>query len=243
MTGVLAGLCLWQNDLGTGFVLFVVLFCMLFAAGARVIYLLGALAAASPLVYFLVRYTPYRWERVVAFLHPARYRETFGFQLFQSLLVTSKGGWLGQGLGQGRSRLFYLPAAHTDFIAAVIAEETGLLGLGLLLGLFAVIIWRGIRASLRAADAFGCYAAVGMTALIGGQALVNLAVVLGMLPTKGLTLPFVSYGGSSLFTLLTGTGVLLSVSAERGGFLSRAGAVRVTPAAVRRLAGAAGEDA
>jgi cell division protein FtsW len=217
-----------QKDFGTGVVLFVVLLAMLFAAGARVIYLFGALVAAAPVVYHLVRYTPYRWQRVVAFLDPVRYRETVGFQLFESLLVTSKGGWLGQGLGQGRSRLFYLPAAHTDFIAAVIAEEAGLLGLLLLLGLFGVLVWRGLRAARRAENAFGCYAALGMTALVGGQALLNLAVVLGMLPTKGLTLPFVSYGGSSLLTLLGGAGVLLAVSAERGGFLVRApGAVRV----------------
>lgn len=228
VTGVVAALCLWQKDLGTGFVLFLVLLAMLFAAGARVAYLLGALAAVLPVAYHLVRHTEYRWQRIVAFLDPVRFKDTIGFQLWESLLVTSKGGWLGQGLGQGRGRLYYLPAAHTDFIAAVIAEEAGLAGLALLVGLFAVVVWRGLRATVRARDAFGCYAALGMTTLIGGQALVNLAVVLGMLPTKGLTLPFVSYGGSSLLTLLGGAGVLLAVSAERGGFLVRApGAVRV----------------
>ena len=228
VTGLLAGLCLWQKDLGTGFLLFLVLLAMLFAAGARVVYLLGALCLAAPVGYHFVRHTEYRWQRIVAFLEPARFKDTIGFQLWESLLVTSKGGWLGQGLGQGRGRLYYLPAAHTDFIAAVVAEEAGLLGLALLLSLFAVVIWRGLRAARRASEAFGCYAALGMTTLIGGQALVNLAVVLGMLPTKGLTLPFVSYGGSSLLTLLGGAGVLLAVSAERGGFLTRApGAVRV----------------
>jgi cell division protein FtsW len=242
VTGVLAGLCILQKDLGTGVILFLVLLAMLFAAGARVVYILGALVAAAPLAYHLVRNTEYRWQRVMAFLEPARFKDTIGFQLWESLLVTTKGGWLGQGLGQGRGRLYYLPAAHTDFIAAVVAEEAGLLGLGLLIGLFAVVIWRGVRASLRAEDAFGCYAALGMTVLLGGQALVNLAVVLGMLPTKGLTLPFVSYGGSSLMTLLAGTGVLLAVSAERGGFLTRPrGAVRA--GALARPGSARLEDA
>jgi cell division protein FtsW len=246
VTGILAGLCVLQKDLGTGVILFLVLLAMLFAAGARVVYILSALLAATPLAYYLVRHTEYRWQRVVAFLEPARFKDTIGFQLWESLLVTSKGGWLGQGLGEGRGRLYYLPAAHTDFIAAVVAEEAGLLGLGLVIGLFAVLVWRGVRASLRARDAFGCYVALGMTALLGGQALVNLAVVLGMLPTKGLTLPFVSYGGSSLLTLLGGAGILLAVSAERGGFLSRAqGAHRVGAgaAATRSYAGARAGDA
>ena len=245
VTGAVGALCLWQKDLGTGVVLFLVLLVVLFAAGARVVYLLGALTAALPLAYHLVRHTEYRWQRVVAFLEPARFKDGIGFQLWESLLVTSKGGWLGQGLGQGRGRLYYLPAAHTDFIAAVIAEEAGLLGLGLLIGLFAVVVWRGLRATFLARDAFGCYAALGMTTLIGGQALLNLAVVLGMLPTKGLTLPFVSYGGSSLLTLLAGVGVLLAVSVDRGGFLVRApGGVRVGPRAARlpRLGAAGAEE-
>jgi len=245
VTGAVGALCLWQKDLGTGVVLFLVLLVVLFAAGARVVYLLGALTAALPLAYHLVRHTEYRWQRVVAFLEPARFKDGIGFQLWESLLVTSKGGWLGQGLGQGRGRLYYLPAAHTDFIAAVIAEEAGLVGLGLLIGLFAVVVWRGLRATFLARDAFGCYAALGMTTLIGGQALLNLAVVLGMLPTKGLTLPFVSYGGSSLLTLLAGVGVLLAVSVDRGGFLVRApGGVRVGPRAARlpRLGAAGAEE-
>jgi cell division protein FtsW len=228
-TAAVAALCLWQRDLGTGVVLFAVLLAMLFAAGARVVYLLGAIAAVLPVLYHFVHGVQWRWNRVIAFLDPARYKdEKFGQQLWESLLVISKGGWLGQGLGQGRTRFYHLPAADTDFIAAAVAEQAGLLGLALLLILFAVVVWRGLRASRRAADAFGCYAAVGLTTLVGGQALFNLAVVLGMVPTKGLTLPFVSYGGSSLMTLLGGAGVLLAVSAERGGFLSRApGAVRV----------------
>jgi len=175
-------------------------------------------------------------ERLSSFTFAAqiaeRYRSGPGFQLWESLLGTANGGFLGQGLGQGKGKLFYLPAAHTDFIAAVIAEEAGLLGVLLLVALFALLVWRGLRAALNASEPFGCYAALGMTTLIGAQALVNLAVVFGLLPTKGLTLPFVSYGGSSLLTLLGGAGVLLSISGERGGFLRRPiQAVRVAPAA------------
>lgn len=232
VTGALVALCLWQSDLGTGVILFVVLFAMLFAAGARVSYLLLAGVVAAPIAWHLVKSTPYRYVRVLAFLDPERYRSGPGFQLWESLLGTANGGFFGQGLGQGKGKLFYLPAAHTDFIAAVIAEEVGLLGVLLLVALFAIVVWRGLRAALNAADPFGCYAALGMTTLVGTQALVNLAVVFGLLPTKGLTLPFVSYGGSSLVTLLAGAGVLLSVSGERGGFLRRpVSAVRVARAA------------
>jgi cell division protein FtsW len=230
VTGVLAVLCLVQRDLGTGVILFVVLLAMLFAAGARVGYLLLAAGVAAGIAWQLVKSTPYRWQRVMAFLEPERYRAGAGFQLWESLLGTANGGFLGQGLGQGKGKLFYLPAAHTDFIAAVIAEEAGLLGMIVLLALYAVVVWRGLRAALRASDAFGCYVALGVTTLIGAQAIVNLAVVFGLLPTKGLTLPFVSYGGSSLMTMLGAAGFLLSVSGERGGFLRR-------PATATRIAG------
>ena len=227
VTGALVALCLAQKDLGTGVILFVVLLVMLFAAGAKVSYLVLAIGLAAPLAWHFVKSTPYRYARVVAFLDPERYRSGAGFQLWESLLGTANGGILGQGLGQGKGKLFYLPAAHTDFIAAVIAEEAGLLGMALLLVLFGVVVWRGLRASMNASGPFGCYAALGVTTLLGAQALVNLAVVFGLLPTKGLTLPFVSYGGSSLLTLLAGAGVLLAVSGERGGFL------RQPPPAVR----------
>jgi cell division protein FtsW len=232
VTGLLVALCLVQRDLGTGILLFLVLLAMLFVAGARVGTLLAACVLAVPVAFHLVKSTPYRWARVLAFLDPERYRAGPGFQLWESLLGTANGGFLGQGLGQGKGKLFYLPAAHTDFIAAVIAEEAGLLGMLLLLALYAIVVWRGLRAAMNAAEPFGCYVALGLTTLIAAQALVNLAVVFGLLPTKGLTLPFVSYGGSSLMTLLAAGGVLLSVSGDRGGFLRRpVSAVRVAPAA------------
>ncbi|MGC4000611.1 MAG: putative lipid II flippase FtsW [Anaeromyxobacter sp.] len=244
--GVLVALCQAQRDMGTGVVLFLVSMAVLFAAGARVGYLFLAGLLAAPVAYLLIRSNPYRMERIIAFMHPEDYRGTTGFQLWESLLGTANGGWLGQGLGQSKGKLDFLPAAHTDFIAAVIAEEAGLIGVVLLVLLFGVVLWRGVRATLRAQDAFSCHAALGVTTLIGLQALVNLCVVFGLMPTKGLTLPFVSYGGSSLLTLLGASGVLLAVSAQRGGHLTRA------PAAVRvgapigstpRLAGPQPEEA
>ena len=198
VTVALVGLCLAQSDFGTGVILFLVLFAVLFSAGARVSYLIGAGLAALPVAYWLVRSKEYRWTRIIAFLDPEAHRYKEGFQLWESLLGAAHGGWFGQGLGQGKGKLYYLPAAHTDFIAAVIAEETGLLGVLLLLGLFGVVVWRGVRAALNASTPFAAYSALGFTALLGAQAIVNLSVVFGLVPTKGLTLPFVSYGGSSL---------------------------------------------
>lgn len=215
VAGVLAGLCLLQRDLGTGVVLALVLFAMLFAAGAKVSYLVGAALLAVPIAWKAVAGTPYRMERIEAFLDPFRHRGGAGFQMVESLLGIGSGGWLGQGLGQGKAKLFYLPAAHTDFIAAVVAEEAGLLGVALLLLLYAAFTWRGFRAAFRAPDAFGCYAALGITVLVAAQALINLSVVFVLLPTKGLTLPFVSYGGSSLVTLMGASGLLLAISAPR----------------------------
>jgi len=230
VTGGMVVLCLAERDMGTGVIMLLVLFTMLFAAGARISYLVGAVLLAIPVGWRLVAGTPYRMQRWLAYLDPWGHRDGAGFQLVESLLGIGNGGWLGQGLGQGKGKLFYLPAAHTDFIAAVIAEEAGLLGIAVLLLLYAVVVWRGLRASLVAAEPFGAYVALGLTTLLGAQALLNLAVVFGLLPTKGLTLPFVSYGGSSLMTLLGAAGILLSVSGDRGGFL-REGvqAVRVAP--------------
>ena len=208
VAGALMGLCLLEKDLGTCVVMALVLFVMLFAAGAKVSYILGALLASLPLVYNAIMGTPYRRIRFEAWLKPFEHRRDAGYQMWESMVGIGSGGWFGQGLGQGRSKLFYLPEAHTDFIAAVIAEEAGLVGLGLLILLYAVFVWRGLRAAFQAADPFGCYLALGVTTLVGVQALVNLGVVTVLLPTKGLTLPFVSYGGSSLMTLLAGTGLL-----------------------------------
>ncbi|HSM92855.1 MAG TPA: putative lipid II flippase FtsW [Anaeromyxobacteraceae bacterium] len=232
VTALMAALVLLERDLGTVVIMCMVLFTMLFAAGVQLRWLLGAVILAAPLFWYLVASTPYRLQRFLAYLDPWGHRDGAGFQLVESLLGIGNGGWLGQGLGEGKGKLYYLFAAPTDFIAAVIAEETGLLGVAAVLALYAVLVWRGLRAARRAAEPFGCYVAVGLATLVGAQALVNFAVVFGLLPTKGLTLPFISYGGSSLMTLLGAMGVLLSVSADRGGFLAPGvQAVRVGPAA------------
>src|SRR5919198_1134293 len=207
VAGVLMALCLWEKDLGTCVVMALVLFAMLFAAGAKVSYLLGALFLSLPLAWKAIAGTKYRWERILAWLDPFAYRRGAGYQMWESMVGIGNGGWFGQGLGEGRSKLYYLPEAHTDFIAAVIAEETGLVGLAVLMLLYALFVWRGLRAAYRAGDAFGCYLALGIATLVGVQALVNLGVVTALLPTKGLTLPFVSYGGSSLVTMLTAAGL------------------------------------
>ncbi len=231
VTGLLVVLVLAERDLGTTVILLLVLLVMLFAGGVKVGYLIASVALAIPVGWYLIAGTPYRMQRITAFLDPWQHRDGIGFQIVESMLGIGNGGWLGQGLGEGKGKLFYLPAAHTDFIAAVIAEEVGLVGMSLLVLLFAVLVWRGFRATVLAPDPFGCYLALGLTTLIGSQALVNLAVVLGLLPTKGLTLPFVSYGGSSLMTMLAAAGMLLSVSGGQGGFLRAQRSQRMATAA------------
>ncbi|BDG10306.1 putative lipid II flippase FtsW [Anaeromyxobacter paludicola] len=228
VAGVLMVLCLFEKDLGTCVVLAGVLLAMLFAAGAKVTWLVAAVFAAIPIGWKLIAGTDYRLKRWLAFKDPFAYRDGVGFQMVESLLGVGNGGWLGQGLGDGKGKLFYLPAAHTDFIGAVIAEELGLVGMLLLVTLYGVFVWRGLKAAFGASDSFGCYLALGLTTLVGVQAVFNLCVVLVLLPTKGLTLPFVSYGGSSLMTLMGASGLLLSVSQSQGGFLRRgAQAVRL----------------
>ena len=232
VTGLLMALCLAEKDFGSCVVLGVIFAVLLFAAGVRFAHLAALAALAVPMVWWAIAGTDYRVRRIEAWRNPFDYREGAGFQMVESLLGIGNGGWFGQGLGQGKGKLFYLPAAHTDFIGAVVAEETGLVGMALLVLLYALFVWRGIRAAFRAPDPFSCWTALGITALVGVQALLNLSVVLVLLPTKGLTLPFVSYGGSSLITLLGATGVLLAVSGARGGYLREAEqAVRVDAAA------------
>ena len=157
-------------------------------------------------------FSPYRLMRVVSFLNPEADPLGSGFQLLQSLIAVGTGGVTGRGLMAGVQKLFYLPEPHTDFIFAVIAEELGLIGATLALVAFAVITWRGLRVAGRAPDRFGAFLALGLTAMIAVQAFVNLSVVLGMVPTKGIPLPFVSAGGSSLLINLAGMGILLNVS-------------------------------
>jgi cell division protein FtsW len=211
---LIAGLVVLEPDLGTSVEIFVVALALLFVAGLSEKYIFGAGAAAMPAVYLAVVHVSYRYERVMAFLHPDADPQGHGFQLMQSLIAVGSGGFTGVGLMESKQKLFYLPEAHTDFIYAVLCEELGFVGGVLVLALFATYGWRGLRAAFRAPDDFGRFLALGITVMVISQALINLGVVLGMMPTKGIPLPFISYGGSSLFVMLLATGVLLNIAQQ-----------------------------
>jgi len=219
VTGFFVLLLLGQPDFGSGMVLLSLLWLMLFCAGARLRWLVGAVFAAAPVVAVLVLSKSYRMARLTAFMDPFADRLGHGWQLANSLITLGNGGLFGQGLGAGKQKLHYLPEGHTDFIVAVIGEEAGLLGILLVVGLFGLLVSRGIRAAFHASDPFGAFLALGLTALYGIQAVVNMSVAMGLLPTKGLTLPFVSYGGTSLVLSLTAAGFLLAISGGSGGYL------------------------
>jgi cell division protein FtsW len=208
----LVGLILLEPDFGTAFSLGLIAAAMVFAAGLGYAQIGGAALAVLPVVTLLVMSSAYRRRRVMTFLNPWADPLGDGFQVIQSLIAVGTGGLLGRGFMNGVQKLFYLPEAHTDFIYSVIAEELGLLGASAVLACFAVITWRGLRIALRAPDAFGALLALGITTMIALQALMNMSVALGVLPTKGIPLPFVSAGGSSLLVNLLGMGVLLNIS-------------------------------
>ena len=208
----LVGLILLEPDFGTSMALVCVAAVMVFAAGLNYRYILGVTLIGAPAVYILVMGTAYRRQRVTTFLDPWRDPLGAGFQIIQSLIAVGTGGVWGKGLMNGVQKLFYLPEPHTDFIYAVISEELGLVGATLVLLCFCVVTWRGLRLALRAPDTFGAFLALGLTTMVAVQALFNISVVLGLLPTKGIPLPFVSAGGSSLLINLIGMGILLNVS-------------------------------
>ncbi|MQA30943.1 MAG: putative lipid II flippase FtsW [Luteitalea sp.] len=208
----LAGLILIEPDFGTSMSLALIAAVMVFAAGLNYGYVLGAALAMLPLVAYIAMGAEYRRRRLLVFLDPWQYPLHEGFQIIQSLIAVGTGGLSGRGLMNGVQKLFFLPEPHTDFIYAVIAEELGLIGASLVLLCFSVITWRGLRVALRAPDTFGAFLALGLTTMVAAQAFVNMSVVLGLLPTKGLPLPFVSAGGSSLLINLFGMGILLNVS-------------------------------
>lgn len=214
VAGIFMLLCLQQRDMGSAVVLLALTFTLLFVAGARLGYIMLAGIAALPVGVWLVRGTDYRYRRWMAFLNPfdPQYRRGISYQLVESLMGFGAGGSTGVGLGDSRQKLFYLPEAHTDFISAIVGEELGFAGVAALVVAYAVLVWRGVVIAVRARDDHGTYLAFGMTTLLAIQAMINLGVAMGELPTKGLTLPFVSYGGSALIMNLAAVGVLLSVS-------------------------------
>ena len=213
--GVVMLLCLKQPDFGSAVMIGLITFFMLFAAGARLGFILGAGLLALPAVYFLVAGSEYRMRRITAFLSPFEHRHTAGYQIAESLMSFGAGGTSGAGLGDSRQKLLFLPEAHTDFISAIIGEELGFIGFAVVVCAFLVIVWRGLSAAWRAKDDYGTYLAVGISVFIGTQAFTNLAVAVGLLPTKGLVLPFISYGGSSLLMNCFAVGILLNVSRPR----------------------------
>ncbi len=209
---ILLALLLLQPDLGSAITLFLVAFAMLFAAGARKTYIFSVILLSLPFFYLLVMNVAYRKRRVLAFLDPWQDPQNSGYQIIQSLMAMGSGGLFGRGLGEGTQKLFYLPEAHTDFILAVIGEELGYLGVVVVVGLFAVLLERALRIALNAQESFGRSVALGIAVLLGVEATINMGVVTGLLPTKGLALPFVSYGGSSLLVTLFAVGILLNIS-------------------------------
>src|SRR6188768_1062643 len=212
IVGAIAGLILLEPDFGTAVSLLAVIAVMVFAAGISYRYLFGAAMLALPALYVIVMQADYRRRRLLTFMDPWADPLGDGFQIIQSLIAVGTGGVFGKGLMSGVQKLFYLPEPHTDFIYAVISEETGFIGASLVVLCFCVIGWRGLRTAMRAPDSFGSYLALGITLMLVLQALVNISVVLGLMPTKGIPLPLVSNGGSSMLINLLGVGVLLNIS-------------------------------
>jgi cell division protein FtsW len=241
MVGLLVGLVLLEKDLGTAMVLALIAISVYIVAGARVGHILGILGLAAGAMILLIKLEPYRYQRMAAFANPWADSLNTGFQSVQSVLALGSGGLTGVGLGSSVQKWQWLPAAHTDFIFAIIGEEIGLVGTMGVLALFCLIAFRGYRTALRAPDTFGVLLATGITSWITFQAFINMSAVTLTLPTTGIPLPFVSFGGSSLAVTLAGVGVLLNISAQgakptvarragldigrrhRGTYLSRAG--------------------
>jgi cell division protein FtsW len=211
---ICVALVLLQPDLGTAIEIVLVATAVLYVAGLSWKWIAVGAGAAMPVLYLLITHVAYRQARLMAFLHPDSDPQGAGFQLLQSLIAVGSGGFTGVGLMESKQKLFYLPEAHTDFIYAVICEELGFIGAMVIIALFVVYGWRGTRAAFSAPDGFGRLLALGITAMVMSQALINFAVVLGMVPTKGIPLPFISYGGSSLLVMLLATGVLLNISQQ-----------------------------
>ena len=214
VTGVFLLLALRQPDFGAAMTLAGVVGIMLFAGGANLLQLGGTVLAALPFVYIAVAHSAYRARRVFSFLDPWADPQGAGHQIIQSFLAFGSGGVFGRGLGEGRQKLLFLPERHSDFIYAVIGEELGLIGALAVVVLFLIILWRGVRIALASVDPFSRLLALGITLLICFQAMINMLVVIGLLPTKGIALPLLSYGGSSLVITMMSLGVLLNISKE-----------------------------
>jgi cell division protein FtsW len=207
---------LLQPDFGSVVIFAALAWLIMFVAGVPLRHLLATLLPLVPVACFLMIKAPYRIKRLITFLDPWQYPADEGYQIIHSLMAFGTGGLWGTGIGKGYQKLFYLPEPHTDFIFAVIGEELGLWGVLVILILYGLILWRGIRIAQSCPDTFGMLVAAGITAAIGLQVSINLGVALGLLPTKGLTLPFLSYGGTSLLLNMACIGILMNIGARRG---------------------------
>ena len=213
--GMFAALIIIQPDFGSVVILGAVFWIMLFAGGVRISHLMASLFLIIPITYYLMVNAEYRIKRIMSFLNPWQYPSDEGYQIVHSLMAFGTGGIWGTGIGKGYQKLFYLPEPHTDFIFSVIGEELGLLGVLTILGLYVLIFWRGISIARNSRDSFGSFVAIGLTTAIGLQVCVNTGVALGLLPTKGLTLPFLSYGGTSLLINMASIGILMNIGAAK----------------------------
>lgn len=211
-TALTAALILLEPDMGTAVLLGATFFLMIFLAGLSWRYILAALAVVPPLLLFLVMMEPYRRQRLFAFLDPEKDPLGSGFQALQSLIAVGSGGVFGLGPGKSVQKLFFLPHPESDFIFSIVAEELGMIGALAVVAAFSVLAWRGLRAGAKAPDAFGRYLGWGLTGVLVMQALINISVTIALMPTKGIPLPFISYGGSSLVVTLCICGVLLNIS-------------------------------
>lgn len=211
---IFSALIITQPDFGSVAILATLTLIMLFVGGVRIVHLLLSLLLLLPVGYFVLINAAYRLKRLLSFLDPWQYPSTDGYQIIHSLMAFGTGGLWGTGVGKGYQKLFYLPEPHTDFIFAVVGEELGLVGVIFILGLYTAILWRGISIARNASDGFGSFLALGLTVGIVLQVCVNMAVSLGLLPTKGLTLPFLSYGGTSLLVNMAAVGILANISAS-----------------------------
>jgi cell division protein FtsW len=239
VSGIFIGLIFIETDFGTAMTLAAIVFTMLFVGGTRLTHIFLSLSAVVALATAAVLKDPKKFARILSFLDPEKHRADVGYQLYQSLLAIGSGNFWGLGLGQSRAKLFYLPDSHTDFILAIFSEEMGFVGFLLVMALFVTLVVRGLRLSLKAPDTFGSYLALGLTLVIGLPAAINMGVVSGILPTKGLSLPFLSYGGSSLMASMLAVGILLNISSQVKGLTGPPKPVRAATPVPERASSAA----
>lgn len=230
VVGAMVVLVAMEPDLGTAVSIAITAGFLLFVGGVRLRFLLALSGAALPALFLMVVSAPYRFNRVMAFLDPEKDPYGIGYQVRQSLIAIGSGGWKGLGFAQGKQKLFFVPEPHTDFVFSVVGEELGFLGCLALLLLFGLLFWKSVRIALRAECPFGTFLGLGIAATITLQALINISVSLSMLPAKGLPLPFISVGGSSMIIMLAAVGILLNISRNTGAEDRGGGWIKVTDA-------------